>query len=78
MAKTNAEYQRDHRKRRTGRLADLEAALAAVTAERDSLREDLNRALAECERLQAQANACRHPTEMVDNGVCRACGADLY
>jgi hypothetical protein len=78
MMKTNAEYQREHRKRRAGRIAALEADNARLAAELGSLRAQNEGLAADCERLRASASACRHPVEMVDNGTCRGCGTDVY
>jgi hypothetical protein len=69
MPKTNADYQREHRDRRTRRLAQLET-------ENAQLRVGLADALAELERLTA--SQCRHPAAAVDSGTCRACGTDVW
>jgi hypothetical protein len=69
MAKTAAEKQRDYRARQAGRLADLEA-------EAEGLRNALAAAEAEIGRLgQSQ---CRHPSGLVDGGLCRACGSEVW
>lgn len=75
MAKTNAEYQRDDRKRRADRMTALEEELARVTAERDSLRRENEGLAAECQWLSGLA--CRHPSGAVEGGHCHACGADV-
>ena len=66
-AKTNAENQRDWRRRQAARTAALEA-------ENATLRVALAAAEAELERLAGMA--CKHPSGAVVNGSCRACGAD--
>jgi hypothetical protein len=68
MPKTNAQYQREHRERRTRRLAQLEA-------ENADLRAGLDAALAEVERLAA--SQCRHPAAAVEGGHCHACGTEV-
>jgi hypothetical protein len=76
MQRSNADYQREHRQRRARRLAELEASaaehdviVATLTAERDA-------ALAEVERLSGLA--CKHPSAVVLDGCCRACGAEVW
>ncbi len=76
MPKTNAERQRDYRQRRTDRITALETEAAQLRAEFDSVRADLEAALAEVERLSVAQ--CRHPAPAVDGGPCRACGAEIW
>jgi predicted RNase H-like nuclease (RuvC/YqgF family) len=76
MAKTNADYQREHRERRTRRIAGLEARVAELEAELESVRaenEGLRQALEAAEGMQ-----CRHPSGAVSGGTCRACGQDVW
>lgn len=76
MTKTNADYQREHRERRAGRLAELTteaATLRRALAEARSALEDAN---AEIERLSAMV--CRHPAAAVSGGQCQACGQDVW
>jgi hypothetical protein len=86
MPKTNADYQREHRERRTRRLAVLEAAaarhdevvagltvrIATLEAERDRLYITLEEASAG--PPVPQASACPHPAQLVDNDRCGGCG----
>jgi len=58
--------------RQRQRLTDL---LAVLKAENAGLRQDLEAALAEVERLSKLQ--CRHPATTVDRGTCRACGVLL-
>jgi hypothetical protein len=76
MPKTNADYQREHPQRQARRLAALKALCAALEAERDRLRADLDAALAEAERLAAAA--CKHPAGAVDGTTCQACGTEVW
>lgn len=76
MAKTNADYQREHRERRSARLAELAAERDTLRAENEGLRDALTAAEAEIDRLAGQA--CRHPAGAVDGGRCRACGTEVW
>ena len=76
MAKTDVERQREHRRRRSERLAELEARAAENDRETAELRAELDTARAEVERLGAMV--CRHPSGAVDGGHCHACGADVW
>lgn len=77
MAKTNAEYQREHRERRARRLAELEDENAELRAEVDRLRGELEDARAEIDRLSNPE--CPHPSEGVrDDGTCGECGRDVW
>lgn len=69
MAATTAERQQAFRRRQTERIATLEQ-------ENAELRADLADAMAEVQRLTAQA--CRHPAATVEAGTCHACGTDLW
>jgi hypothetical protein len=57
-------------------IASLEAERARLRAEFAAVSGQLADALAECERLAVQV--CRHPAPVVDGGICRACGADVW
>jgi hypothetical protein len=76
MPKTNAERQRDHRQRRTARIAALKTQIAELRAENGTLRTDPAAAPAETERLTS--TACRHPAGAVDSGTCTACGQGTW
>jgi len=76
MAKTNADYQREHRERRSARIAELEAEVADLRAEAERLREALATAEAELERLSGEA--CQHPSGLVVDGVCQNCKAEVW
>jgi hypothetical protein len=76
MPKTNADYQREHRKRQADRLADLQAENAELRAERDRLQADLDAALCEAQRLATAA--CKHPAAAVDGDTRRACGNEIW
>jgi hypothetical protein len=76
MPKTNAERQQAWRHRRAARIAALETEAAQLRAEDDALREELDDALAECERLAA--TQCKHPSAAIDGGTCRACGTEVW
>ena len=78
MSLTSAQRQAAWRERRARRVAVLEAEVSRLAAENGSLRTENASLAAECERLHASASACRHPVELVDNGTCRGCGADVY
>jgi hypothetical protein len=80
---TNAERQRNYRRRHAQRVAELQQAPAALRAEVAEVRrqlatarQDLADALAENERLAKPA--CHHPAEAVLDGRCHACGADVW
>jgi hypothetical protein len=75
MAKTNADYQREHRERQARRLVRLEETNEWLIAELEGTRAELADAVAENERLTALA--CRHPAGAVEGGHCHACGADV-
>jgi hypothetical protein len=87
VPKTHAERQRDYWERQhatvrhqADRISELEAALEAervmLQAEVDTVRSELDAALAEVERLTA--SQCRHPAAAIDNGTCGACGTELW
>jgi hypothetical protein len=76
MPKTSAERQQAWRQRRTSRITALETEATELRTEAGILRDDLDAALAECERLAA--TACQHPSGAVDGSHCRACGTDLW
>jgi hypothetical protein len=76
MAKTNADYQREHRQRRSARMVELAAARDALAAEVEGLRDALAAAESELERLRA--SQCKHPAGAVDGGRCHACGAEVW
>ena len=87
MPKTNADYQREHRERRSARIAELEAAnealrvqletaVADLRAENEGLRMALEAAEAEIERLSAEP--CPHPSGSVVDGVCQLCKAEVW
>jgi len=76
MPKTNADYQREHRRRQARRLTGLQADNAALRTQLDSARAELDAALANIERLTA--SQCKHPAGAVDGSHCRACDTDLW
>lgn len=76
MAKTNADYQREHRQRRAQRLAVLERENAGLRVRLAEAEASLAGAVAEAERLSA--SQCRHPAAAVEGGRCHACGADVW
>jgi outer membrane murein-binding lipoprotein Lpp len=76
MPLTGAERQQAWRQRRTRLVTALQARCAALEAERDQLRGDLDAALGEAQRLAL--TACRHPAGAVDGGTCRAWGQDMW
>lgn len=76
MAKTNADYQREHRQRQAGRVAELEAELAVMRDRAESAETALESANDEIERLAALR--CKHPAQAVDGGRCLACGQDVW
>jgi hypothetical protein len=92
MAKTNADYQREHRERRADRLAELETALAdrdadlaAARARIARLERELDGVYAMLEAVPAEPEAsrphtpeCPHPSEAVDGGRCHACGSEVW
>jgi hypothetical protein len=76
MAKTHAERQRDYRGRQARRVLELERANEDLTGQLEAAQADLGRALADLERFTSVQ--CKHPSEAVDGGTCRACGADVW
>ena len=76
MAKTNAEYQREHRERRAKRLAELEDENAELRADLERVRGELEDARAEIDRLSSPE--CPHPSGSVEAGVCGDCGRDVW
>ncbi len=76
MAKSNADYQREHRERRSAHLRAVAAERDALRAEVEGLRDALGAAEAEIERLADMA--CKHPSAVMQGGTCRACGQDVW
>ena len=76
MAKSNADYQREHRLRRSKRLAMAEVENAELRARLAEAEAALVVATEEMERLSACQ--CRHPASLVDAGRCHACGSDVW
>jgi chromosome segregation ATPase len=68
MAKTNAEYQREHRERRADRIAELECALADRDADLAAARATIARLERERERLYVLlAEASAEPGRLADS-----------
>lgn len=76
MAKTNADYQREHRHRQADRVAALEALVRELLQRAESAELALAIANEEIERLAGLA--CKHPAGAVDGGRCAACGHDVW
>ena len=76
MPKTDAERQQECRQRRARRLAELEATAAEHDWIVADLSAQLGAALGEVERLSGLQ--CRHPSAVVLDGCCRACGAEVW
>jgi hypothetical protein len=66
---TNADRQRAFRRRQITRITELEAEV-------DTVRSELDAALAEVERLSAAQ--CKHPAAAVDGGHCHARGGEVW
>jgi hypothetical protein len=77
MALSPAEKQRNYRQRHAQRVAGLEESNALLREQLATAQQDLADALAANERLSG-GPSCRHPSEAVDGGTCRACGADVW
>lgn len=76
MAQTNAQRVQAHRVRQRQKIADLTREVGSLTARVTELAGLLEASEAECESLRA--SQCRHPSQVVHGGTCRACGTEVW
>src|SRR5215469_13240940 len=74
MAKTNAEYQREHRERRADRIAELESALADRDADLAAARAKIARLERELEGVYAKLETASAAPEAAVPGMMHPAG----